>query len=113
VLAAELDVYNKQSGFNGPVCKHGGTLTAPITFEVRQRVGFNGEHALRGLAGPSPTIPRLWRPSHLLTPGWLAAAGLTEWGIEVDIGTGEPITSLSWNQNTMGCPKKSPTQIAR
>ncbi|KAL6754872.1 PLC-like phosphodiesterase [Haematococcus lacustris] len=28
----ELDTYNRQPGFPGPVCRHGGTLTAPVCF---------------------------------------------------------------------------------
>ena len=32
----ELDVYNKQSGYDGPVCKHGGTMTKPVLFKVRR-----------------------------------------------------------------------------
>lgn len=31
----ELDVYNQQPTFSGPVCKHGGTLTKPVAFKVR------------------------------------------------------------------------------
>lgn len=29
----ELDCYNRQPGFQGPVCKHGGTLTKPVSFQ--------------------------------------------------------------------------------
>lgn len=30
----ELDTYNQQPGFPGPVCKHGITLTAPVAVRV-------------------------------------------------------------------------------
>lgn len=31
----ELDVYNSPPDKQEPICKHGGTLTAPVDFRVR------------------------------------------------------------------------------
>jgi len=48
----ELDCYNQQSPFSGPIVKHGGTLTAPISF--RKCVEAVAENAFK--SSPYPVI---------------------------------------------------------
>nr|AHA93098.1 PLC protein [Dunaliella salina] len=51
----ELDCYNQQLGFSGPIVKHGGTLTAPISF--KSCVEAIGANAFK--ASPYPVVVTL------------------------------------------------------
>eukprot|EP00197_Chlamydomonas_leiostraca_P008777 CAMPEP_0202864510 /NCGR_PEP_ID=MMETSP1391-20130828/4718_1 /ASSEMBLY_ACC=CAM_ASM_000867 /TAXON_ID=1034604 /ORGANISM="Chlamydomonas leiostraca, Strain SAG 11-49" /LENGTH=1008 /DNA_ID=CAMNT_0049544257 /DNA_START=178 /DNA_END=3205 /DNA_ORIENTATION=- len=48
----ELDCYNKQPGFQDPVCKHGGTLTKPVSF----RACVNAVRASAFSTSPYPVV---------------------------------------------------------